>query len=359
LLFVAFLHEPNPDPRYKFLAVVFVGCSTIFWVRAITSLRLTPKDRAIASPFDPAKSIFRNVLLPVGYSFPRRGVAGVAATAILWVARLLQGIATLLGVMGFACCFIGAQLVAAWILDVAMFQFNGLGMGGTVFMAAIAMAATFIAAGWIVSRLAVLAQMAAQRLAIAGYDEIRAIDRRPPILFLRSFRDAHVTIRRSTFLNRLFRCEPLKQLLDRILVMRFSHHGPITALGRDQDGFGAACESSDDATWQSLVLTRALEAWAIVIIVQTTDGVAWEISEMLKPPFIDKTLFIAAPEAFDRGLVEQNVVGTISGENDKQRVIGAFRWNGEWIHLRSDELSPDDYILSLRTFFRRHDLSWS
>jgi hypothetical protein len=361
LSFVARL--PNADPRYAFGAVVFIGCSQIFWFRAYTSWRLSKNDRLMASPFDPENTVRMNLMqpLPRWYGFRRRSASAIAAAAMISIGRLLQGFAVMFAIMGITFAFILASMGFAFLFDLAMWRFDawsGDGVGVMVLAASAANGALFIAVAWIFSRLAVLAKVAAQRFSIVGYEEIRALDHRPPILFLRAFKDMQVTIRRSTFLNRLFRCEPTKQMLDHILVERFSRYGPVIALGPDQAHFGAACELSDNDMWQSLVITRATEARAIALVVERTNGVEWEINEMMKSSFVDKTIFMAPPGAFALGLVEQKVIGgeTATSVSEEQRVVGAFRRGREWIFLRSDELSVDEYVLGLRTFFRRNHL---
>ncbi len=131
-------------------------------------------------------------------------------------------------------------------------------------------------------------------------------DPRPPLLFLRSFQDDQVRLPERNRLSELYRqvLSPGtgRRRLDHLLVENFSRYGPAVALGRPGEKtlpFGAARVYAAHDRWQEKVLDLAATSRQIILVVDATPGVEWEIETLLKAPFLQKTLFLCAPRSAD------------------------------------------------------------
>jgi len=79
--------------------------------------------------------------------------------------------------------------------------------------------------------------------------------------------------------------------------------GDLIAIGNPQDRKGTARRSPwgaqrlyvDDAHWQETVTTLARDADRIVLCIDASDGVRWEIAHVLKEGHANKTLFFLNP----------------------------------------------------------------
>ena len=123
-------------------------------------------------------------------------------------------------------------------------------------------------------------------------------------LFLRAFRDDQMSIRRANrnLFSSVFDLGRLPTTLDELMLERLDGRGDLIAIGNPQDRKGAARRSPwgaqrlyvDDAHWQETVTMLARDADRIVLCVDATDGVRWEIAHMLRG-HANKTLFFLNP----------------------------------------------------------------
>jgi hypothetical protein len=123
-------------------------------------------------------------------------------------------------------------------------------------------------------------------------------------LFLRAFRDDQMNIRRANrnLFSSVFDLGRLPTTLDELMLERLDGRGDLIAIGNPQDRKGAARRSPwgaqrlyvDDAHWQETVTMLAHDADRIVLCVDATDGVRWEIAHMLRG-HAKKTLFFLNP----------------------------------------------------------------
>ena len=124
-------------------------------------------------------------------------------------------------------------------------------------------------------------------------------------LFLRAFRDDQVSIRRASrnLFSTVFDLGRLPSTLDELMLERLDGRGDLIAIGNPQDRKGAARRSPwgaqrlyvDDAHWQETVTTLARDADRIVLCVDASDGVRWEIAHVLRGGHANKTLFFLNP----------------------------------------------------------------
>jgi hypothetical protein len=129
----------------------------------------------------------------------------------------------------------------------------------------------------------------------ADADSLLSVDRRPPILLLRSFADDAK--------GRWFRMLTIWHFLDYSLESRlakyFMRFGPFVAVGTPNETLpqiGAARKSFGDAEWQDAVLSWAKSAQLISIFVGSTHWVNWEVSQVLSLNLTDR-LILLMPES--------------------------------------------------------------
>jgi hypothetical protein len=133
--------------------------------------------------------------------------------------------------------------------------------------------------------------------------DLQSTDRRAPIVFLRSFRDDQVQLRPSVLdpLGRILSFGEQSSTLDEILVNEGTAIGPVVALGNPVDQvqpFGAARSYESDENWRRTVIRLCDASRFIVLCLDNTPGVEWEINEIFIRGYSAKTLFILNPGIF-------------------------------------------------------------
>jgi hypothetical protein len=124
-------------------------------------------------------------------------------------------------------------------------------------------------------------------------------------LFLRAFRDDQVRIRRASrnLFSSVFDLGRMPATLDELMLERLDGRGDLIAIGNPQDRKGTARRSPwgaqrlyvDDAHWQETVTMLARDADRIVLCVDASAGVRWEIAHVLRNGHATKTLFFVNP----------------------------------------------------------------
>lgn len=128
-------------------------------------------------------------------------------------------------------------------------------------------------------------------------------------LFLRAFRDDQVRIRRASrnLFSFVFDLGRVPATLDELMLERLEGRGDLIAIGNPRDRsqergsparqspWGAQRLYVDDAQWQQTVTLLAREADRIVLCVDASDGVRWEILHVLRNDHAGKTLFFLNP----------------------------------------------------------------
>src|SRR5262249_55699350 len=131
--------------------------------------------------------------------------------------------------------------------------------------------------------------------------ELQRSDSRAPILFLRAFADDQIVLAKPwlPFLGRVLERGRPTTYLDHLITEEGSIYGPVVALGNPHDAFppyGAARGYFEGATWQQAVAKLAADSSAIVICLDDTDGVWWEVEHLVAERHLDKTLFLLHPK---------------------------------------------------------------
>lgn len=309
----------------------------------LAGLRLKPAERAITRALEPGSgyvTVLRS-LFGIWPGLRRSPAQAVLSGVLIYLGQVLQGIALVLA---------GATLLLA-PGEIARLPDAG------IYALLILVVPVLIALLMLLSTgLRNLGRLTSRQ----SLEKQVGRDPRPPILFLRAFKDDQATLPRGGILHRLLRVEFGRRRLDHVLVEEFSRFGPVVALGRPGQRmlpFGAARIYVQHDGWQAKVLELAERSAHIVLVADDGAGVEWEIETMLAPGLRAKTIFLATERLGDlsasarlRAMVERESA-TSTG-----RLIGAFESCGRPVALSVLRASPEAYIVALQAFFRRDRL---
>lgn len=146
-----------------------------------------------------------------------------------------------------------------------------------------------------------------RRLGMQDADRALKKDTRPPVLFLRSFRDDRLRmpsslLGRTSFLERF---SPLRlQPFEEVLVRHLHQLGPVVALappGTKLPRIGAAklvIPGGDEQKWQQQIVEWAGRAQAVVVMATPSEmggGLQWEIEYLAKDDSGTSILLVLAP----------------------------------------------------------------
>ena len=146
-----------------------------------------------------------------------------------------------------------------------------------------------------------LLQRGVQRLVRFSLEQLQRTDPRPPILFLRAFGDDQVALPLEKFslFGRLLQLGRMQRDLDNLLLEEVTPYGPHVALGNPQDPFppyGAARGYFENKDWRQAVADLVRRCRLILLCVDPTDGVWWEVRHIAEQGLIGKTLFLVHPK---------------------------------------------------------------
>ncbi|MEJ8852761.1 hypothetical protein [Variovorax rhizosphaerae] len=139
----------------------------------------------------------------------------------------------------------------------------------------------------------------AQIRAARRYQYIVDNDSRPKVLFLRAFRqDERLLVAPSrSLLAKAWRWRH-RRTLDEIVLDAGSPFGPVIAIGKpgeDAPPLGAARLYSQEEQWRELVARLAESSCAIIISIDETAGVLWELNHVFENGFSGKALVLFGP----------------------------------------------------------------
>jgi hypothetical protein len=208
---------------------------------------------------------------------------------------------------------------------------------------------------------------ASRRFLRVSLQQAQAADPRPPVLFLRSFRDDAVTLLppKAGFAYKLFNYAERNKSLDELLLQEGTSLGPVVALGNPADAvppYGAAREYFQNNDWRKMIVYLMEQAIAIVICVDDSASLWWEIKYVGEHHYLSKTLFLLHPKyGFDKESPDivrniEKVLGlAVTSEMDlmSRKFIGL--WFDGMTHLQvglASYFSRLHYLLMLRWFLR-------
>jgi hypothetical protein len=138
-----------------------------------------------------------------------------------------------------------------------------------------------------------------RRITQRSADEALASTTRPPVLYLRAFsRDTEATLLPRDALTEAMR-SPLdreRSTFEEELATRLRHIGPVVALGKPGDvlpPIGASRSYVPDDEWKDRVASWVEEAALVVMLVDATDAVRWELSQVARS--LEKLWLILPP----------------------------------------------------------------
>ena len=208
---------------------------------------------------------------------------------------------------------------------------------------------------------------ASRRYLRVSLEQAQASDPRRPVLFLRSFRDDTVALRspKAGFAFRLFNYTERNKSLDELLLEEGTALGPVVALGNPTDAippYGAARAYLQAGDWQKMIADLMQQAVVIVICVDDSESLWWEIKFVVEQQHMNKTLFLLHPKYDhdkDVPAVVQNFEKILGlAVTDKLSATGR-KFIGLWQNGAADPqvglasyFSRAHYLLMLRWFLR-------
>jgi hypothetical protein len=156
------------------------------------------------------------------------------------------------------------------------------------------------------ARLAILAQSGARKLSSLSVGKALGDSKQRYILYLRSF-TADETILpkpRLPFLSKVLSVRPFSVHLEEELFDVTDGYLPLIAVGKpggsqELTGGLAYREYLKDESWQTYVRQKILAADSIVLLINSTEGVLWELENVICHSACAKTVFLIDPRAKD------------------------------------------------------------
>ena len=196
------------------------------------------------------------------------------------------------------------------------FRVLGVGTAGVVLSLLLLMSIP-----WFVKVVGRLAIRIARNFMRTSLQKIQHQDTRAPVLFLRSFLNDQVALpAKGVSLERWLLDGASQGLtLDYLVLAEGTAIGPTVALGNPDDPappYGVARGYFTHDTWQDAVAKLCEDSAAIVMVLDTTEGVKWEVGHIVGKDYLHKTLFLLAPEdvGTDHGIAMlADAISRISG----------------------------------------------
>jgi hypothetical protein len=158
-------------------------------------------------------------------------------------------------------------------------------------------------------RLAVLLQTSARKLSSLSVGKALGDSKQRYILYLRSFTADEIILPkpRLPLLSKVFSLRPFPVHVEEELFDVTDGYLPLIAVGRpggsqEMTGGLAYRDYLKDENWQTYVREKILAADSIVILLNSTGGVLWELENVLCHSAFAKTVFLIDPRAKDNEL---------------------------------------------------------
>ena len=339
----------------------------------------TPHERSAAFLLRPSR-LSEELYRAVGIAFPPEGGGKkYAITCACLFAVACEGIAyslyTSLGnqLIGSAELFSITQVRAA-------FGFVGTNADFAAFLASASLFSLLFGRFllWGSRRLRRLAL----RRSVVFANEAQTRDVRPPILFLRAFRDDQVSLKSAHTAKVIRFFDPDVEVgnLEELVVSNLTEYGPVVALGNPSDEMppvGAAREYARDGDWRASVEALMEAAAFIVVALDFSPNVRWEIETIRNRSWLSKTLILLPPHLSHDGQDAEDIYETMGVRRDQgtwelatklfpkylselpeklrslktqERHVIGFLWPGEDvpIAITSHRSSVQEYELALR-----------
>jgi hypothetical protein len=140
----------------------------------------------------------------------------------------------------------------------------------------------------------------ARRASIRSAEEALKEEQRPPVLFLRDFRNDQVSLKAAAMPKYLRLFDPgIQQVNLEEVLQNCLSFGPLVGLGCPDDfrpPVGASRKYLREGGWQDEILALMDEASFVVVGVSESEGVLWEIDQLIERGHLGKSLFVLPPE---------------------------------------------------------------
>jgi hypothetical protein len=170
-------------------------------------------------------------------------------------------------------------------------------------------------------------RFAARKFTRLSLEQLISKDARPPILFLRSFRDDQVKLQKARYrlLRRMISVGEPRPTLDHILLEEGTRYGPVVAIGAPggRAPFGAARHYVTTEDWKKVVAELSGRASSVVVTVDETEGVKWELDHLIKN-HLGKTLFLLPPRLGESGKLVSLLPSLLSGHAQTSEMVSAL-----------------------------------
>lgn len=190
---------------------------------------------------------------------------------------------------------------------------------------------------------------------LARAEEARRADRRPPVVYLRSFKDDLAAARSG-----LDDTDPQQALvrIEDLLAEEAEAFGPVIAIGEPGVAVrsGAARAYFPGAEWQAAVGEWIEEAQFVLIVAGFTEGVSWELERVLARGHANKSIVIFPPGddrlagrwELLRSRASANRVAFLPERPVKGAIMVCFDRFGEALVLTSSKPDRNQYRAGLR-----------
>ena len=224
---------------------------------------------------------------------------------------------------------------------------------------------------WAIKRLCQLCVRKSEEQMRTSLERVQHLDERAPILFLRSFVNDKVPLPKGrwTITRWLLDDAGSMDTLDHMILEEGTRTGPTVALGNPDDPappYGVARGYFEHDSWKQAVEGLCERSVAIVMVLDETEGVEWEIGHIAARRYTQKTLFLLAPEdvgtprghsllggALARATRTDKDARTREIAQAKAAPILGFRMIGGEVELICAVAAEKyDYLVALRRFLR-------
>lgn len=220
--------------------------------------------------------------------------------------------------------------------------------------------AIFFVGPWAMKRLGDMAIRAARAAMRRSLDAVQAADPRPPVLFLRSFLDDLVTLPdRRGVESKVLDGSNAGLTLDHLTLREATPYGPAVALGDPADPappYGVARGYFSHEDWKAAVAQLCDEASSIIIALDRTEGVNWEIGHLIGQGHLPKTLFLAPPAAAEEERAAL-LNGALAAAGQPPVPAGSLGFHigadGRAEVFTAAQPSQYSYVVLIRRFLRR------
>ena len=267
-------------------------------------------------------------------------VAGVANVVNYWVAAMVY----MLGCFAFGFYAALSSPGAEFETMAAILLGSGLFLTSALFFRLVARASAQVA----------------RRFMRRSLEEAQTLDTRPPVLFLRSFLDDQVALTATRFRLEqwLFDATSRRTNLDHIVMVEGSALGPTVALGDPSDAappYGAARGYFDHSDWQEAVARLCDDAAAIIMTLDGTEGVAWEVDHLKDRNHRAKTLYLLRPDDIGAATGARLIADVIGAAPDSAEPVFGVEIDPAGAPTLLTAAAPSAYLyqIAVRAFLRR------